>query len=222
MKHRAQRGFSLIELMLVIAIVGIAAALTLPSWDRMQSNNRAKATARMIANAFQTARTQAMLAEEQHLVMWGAAAVDACGTGLQLPSPISILADADGDCCIDAGESLLSVSANPTRDFAGLNWGVTFATASVPEDTGRGAHTTGSSFSDALGTQTHWIAFRNDGIPVGLSSACTLGQVGTGGGGVYLTNGGTTSGERDYAVVLTSLGAPKVYSWDASNNAWTN
>ena len=222
MEHRAQQGFNLIELMVVIAILGIAAALTLPAWERIQSNNRAKATARMISNAFQLARTQAILAEEQHLVMWGVDAVDACGGGGQLASPIAILADSDGDCCIDPGETLINVSPTPNTDFAGLNWGVTFANAGVPEDVGRGSHTTGSSFSDAFGTQTSRVAFRNDGVPVGLSTACTQGQIGTGGGGVYLTNGGSTSGERDYAVVLSALGAPKVYAWDAARNAWTN
>ncbi len=220
MKQQGQRGFSLIELMLVILIIGIATAAAVPSWERMQTNSRARTTARMISNAFQTARAQAILAEGQHLVMWGTAAGDACGN--PLASPVVILDDADGDCCIDPGESLINVSSNPAVDFNGLNWGVTFATTAVPEDIGGGAYTTGSSFTDALGSQTYWVAFRNDGVPVGFSNACTLGQVGTGGGGIYLTNGGSTSGQRDYAVVLTALGAPKIYSWDAASNAWTN
>lgn len=221
MEHRAERGFSLTEIMIVIAIIGIATALTAPSWQRMQTNNRAKTTARMIANAFQSARAHAILTEEQHLVMWTAvAAVDACAN--PLPSPIVILDDADGDCCIDAAEPIINVSETPNRDFAGLNWGVTFATARVPEDIGGGVHTTGSSFTDALGAQTHWVAFRNDGVPVGFNNACTLGQVGTGGGAIYMTNGGAGGGERDYSIVLSPLGAPKVYSWDSARNAWTN
>jgi type II secretory pathway pseudopilin PulG len=207
--------------MVVIAIMGVAAALTVPSWDRLRTNNRAKTTARMISNAFQIARAQAIVTEEQHLVMWTAvAAVDACAN--PLPSPIVILEDDNANCCIDAGETLIDVSTDPATEFAGLNWGVTFATLRVPEDIGAGTHTTGSSFSDGLGNQTHWVAFRNDGVPVGYNPACVLGQVGSGGGGVYLTNGGATSGERDYAIVLSALGAPKVYSWNAAGNAWTN
>ncbi len=221
MKHRIQRGFSLIELMIVIVIIGISAVLTIPAWERMQTNHRAKATARMISNAFQAARAQAILTEEQHLVMWTAVDTeDVCGN--TIPSPIVILDDVNGDCCMDPGETLINVSSNPAGDFAGLNWGVTFATGAVPEDIGGGTHTTGSSFTDALGVQTHWVAFRNDGVPVGFSNTCTMGQVGTGGGGVYLTNGGAASGERDYAIVVTALGAPKIYSWDAASGAWTN
>jgi len=207
--------------MVVIAVIGISMALTVPAWDRLQTNNRAKTTARMISTAFQAARAQAIVSEEPHLVMWTAvSAVDACAN--PLPSPIVILNDQDGDCCIDPAETLINVSSDPAAEFAGLNWGVTFATVRVPEDIGAGVHTTGSSFNDALGNQTHWVAFRNDGVPVGFNNACTFGQVGTGAGGVYLTNGGAANaGERDYAVVLSPLGVSKIYAWDAASARWT-
>ena len=221
MKQRAIRGFTLTEVMVVLAIIGVTTALTVPAWQRMQTNSRAKVTARMIANAFQAARAQAIMTEEQHVVMWTAvAAVDACNN--PLPGPVVILDDANGNCCIDAGETVINVSPNPNTDFRGLNWGVTFATARVPQDGGAGVHTTGSSFSDPQGVQTNWVAFRNDGVPVGFTNACALGQVGTGAGGIYLTNGNAGQGERDYAVLLSALGVPKLYSWDSAANGWTN
>lgn len=221
MKSRAVRGFTLTEMMVVVAIIGVTAALTMPAWNRLQTNNRAKSTARLLSNAFQAARVQAIMTEETHIVMWTAVgADDACGTAL--PGPIVILDDRNNNCCIDGGEPVRSVSTNPASEFANLNWGVTFAGNRVPEDGGGGTHTTGSSFSDPFGVQTHWVAFRNDGVPVGFTNACVLGQVGTGAGGIYLTNGGAAAGERDYAVVLSALGVPKVYSWDAAAGAWTN
>lgn len=221
--HRRRQGFSLTEIMVVVAIMGIAAALTVPAWQSLQVNARAKATARLVANAFQLARTQAIMTETNHVVMWSAvSANDACGN--TLPAPIVVLVDNNPqNCCIDAGETVFNASPNPTEEFAGLNWGVTFATAAVPQDTGGGTHTTGSSFSDQFGVQTHWVAFRNDGVPVGFTGACNLGQVGTGGGGVYLSNGGAPqAGVRDYAVILSPLGAAKLYSWNSAQNAWTN
>lgn len=219
--QRRARGFSLTEIMVVVAILGITTALAVPAFNRMQVNGRAKSTARMISNAFQAARAQAIVSEEQHVVMWTApAAIDACGTAL--PGPIVILDDANGNCCIDGGETLINVSANPAGDFRGLNWGVTFAGVRVPEDGGGGNHASGSSFSDQFGAQTNRVVFRPDGVPVGFDNACTLGSVGTGGGGIYLTNGGANGGERDYAVILSALGVPKIYSWNAATNSWTN
>jgi prepilin-type N-terminal cleavage/methylation domain-containing protein len=219
LKRRSEQGFSLIELMIVVAILGIAMALTAPLWSSMQTNARAKTTARMVANAFQSARAEAILTERTHIVMWTAVSPkDACGT--DLPSPIVILDDSvTQNCCIDVGEEIINVSTNPGDDFAGLNWGVTYASAKVNEDRGGGGFATGSTFTDQFGAQTHWVAFRNDGVPVGFTNTCSAGQVGTGGGGVYLTNGGS-GGERDYAVVLSALGAPKVYSW--AGTGWTN
>ena len=46
----------------------------------------------------------------------------------------------------------------------------------------------------------NFLMFRPDGIPVGFTAACVTGQIGSGAGGVYVTNA-----NRDYAVVVTPL-----------------
>jgi hypothetical protein len=52
---------------------------------------------------------------------------------------------------------------------------------------------------------------------VTFDAACNLSPIGDGGGAVYLTNG-----QRDYAVVLSPLGAVRVHAWNVGAGAWTN
>jgi len=49
-KHNTQKGFTLIELMIVIAIIGILAAIALPAYSDYTSRTRAAAAAAEIAS----------------------------------------------------------------------------------------------------------------------------------------------------------------------------
>lgn len=223
-RARAQ-GFTLLEMMLVVVIFGIMAAMAVPAWRQMQSNNRAKSAARSIANAFDYARSQAILTEDNQIVFVSAGpGTDACGNAL--PGPIVILDDGPpgpgNNCCIDPGETTVTLPNDPARSMKGLNWGVAFAGAKPADDSGAGSYTTGSSFADPFGVQTQWVLFRPDGVPVAITAACVQGQVGSGGGGIYLTNSNGAGSGRDYAVVLSPLGVPRVHSFDRATGAWTN
>ncbi len=220
--RRRRRGFTVLELMIVLGIVGISAALAVPAFTRMSANWRLRDAMRGAGNAFQTARSQAISTGANHIVFLGTgAATDACGNALEdvngQPVPFLILNDglpgtAGANCCIDPGEPFETLPAE-----LGTFWGATFAPNRVASDVGGGPYGSGSTFNDANGNPTRWVMFRPDGIPVGFNAACQAGDVGSGGGGVYGTNL-----QRDYGVVLSPLGAVKVHTWDNAQGAWTN
>lgn len=217
---RRTHGLTVIELMVALAIVGIAAAMAVPSWLQFQADQRVRTATRTVANAIQTARVQAIATGNNHVVYFAAGGgTDACGNALvdANGNPVPVLVLDDGppgggtNCCIDPGDTLRLTEPGVT----GVNWGVTFAGAPPANDPGAGAMATGSSFADPAGGQARWVMFRPDGIPVTFTPACNRGEVGSGGGAVYVTNG-----SRDYAVVLSPLGAVKVHRFERSSGSW--
>jgi prepilin-type N-terminal cleavage/methylation domain-containing protein len=203
-------GVTLIELVIVLVVVGIMAALAAPVGSHWAENQRLATSIRGIETAFSYAHGEAIRTGNIHAVFFIA---DADANALS--APIVVLNDgragASGqNCDIDTGE--------PTKSFgleAGVSFGVTAATAKVPTDPGAGS-LGASSFQDAGGNPATWVLFRPEGYPLAFSSDCSIGAVGTGGGGVYLTNG-----SRDVALVVTPLGATRVHSWEGAGGSWT-
>ncbi len=215
-----RRGFTLLEMMVVVAIVAITSAMAVPAWNNIQDNARLNAAARNVANAFDYARSQSIVSESTHIVFFQqGAGTDNCGNAIG--APMVVLNDLDNDCCIDGGENNALYFTDP-REILRVNWGSAFAPAQVAQDAGTGPFATGSSFTDQAGVARTGVAFRADGVPVGFTNACVLGQVGTGAGGIYIT--GTDAGGRpskDVAVVLSPLGTSKIFSFDRSTLTWT-
>jgi type II secretory pathway pseudopilin PulG len=208
-------------MMVVVGIVGALIALAVPRFRDAQSNQRVRSASRAVGDAYLLARELAIRTRNNQVVYFGTTATtDVCGNPLQDSSgnnvPLLILDDgppgAGTNCCIDAGES---TTTEPAED--GVAWGVTFAGVQNPSDVGGGDFTTGATFTDAAGVQTRWVMFRPDGIPVGFSSACVLGSIGSGGGGVYVTNG-----TRDYSAILTPLGGVTLRGFDQVAATWQN
>jgi prepilin-type N-terminal cleavage/methylation domain-containing protein len=221
-------GMTMLEVMVVVAIVGVMVALATPSLLVILGNQRVKSAARDVADAFLLARGEAIRTGNPHIVFFSAgvpAGTDPAGTSLGIDPrtnaewPVVVLDDgppAASNCQIDPGEPLRTVPSQ-----AGVSWGYARSGGlPAPDDTGAnrgGDPTDGSTFLDAAGTPVTWVMFRGDGVPVTFDNGCNLAPIGSGGGGVYITNG-----RRDYAVVLSPLGGVRVHGYEASEAVWTD
>lgn len=229
---RQRAGFSLIEVMIVVAIVGAMAVAAGPALQRFFANQRLKSAARSVADAFQLARAEAIRSGDAHIVFLSAAAAgdpaatDPTGTPLNGSSagaeprggvwPVLVLDDGppgSWNCEIDAADPARAIPPE-----TGVSWGVTqSAGVRAPGDPTSGADPAGGSSFVYQGSRVTWVLFRGDGIPLTFDAGCNLGTIGSGGGAVYVTNG-----ERDYAVVLSPLGAVRVHAFATGASAWTD
>jgi prepilin-type N-terminal cleavage/methylation domain-containing protein len=194
------RGFTLVELVVVVAIIAVVSALALPATGRWLSHQRLKASARTVEAALANARGEAQRSGNIHVVFFradvgGNPLLDTLGNAV----PILVLDDgrpgaAGQNCVIDAGETTVTYELD-----SGIAFGATQAPAPAPSDPGVGDFASGITFT-----------------PLPFDAACATGPVGSGGGAVYLSDG-----NRDLAVVLTPLGGSRAHAWDTANAAWT-
>ncbi len=219
-RHRTS-GITLIEVVVVVAIIGSILGIAFSSMGTWQTNERASAAARSMADLFRFASAEATSRETVHLLFFaiggngdtaGTALVDSAGN----PVPVLLLDDgalgsANQNCEIDPGETVNVLS--PT---AGVGWGFALsAGVKAPGDATAIASATGSSFATPAGAASTWLAFMPDGRPLAFDLACSMGQLGSGNGAIYITNGA-----RDYAIVLNPLGGVRIHAWTPGTGQW--
>jgi type IV fimbrial biogenesis protein FimT len=209
-----EAGVTLLEVVVVVAIMAVLSALAVPNLRQWREDQRIKSVARTVADAMGLARAEALRTGSNHIVFLGSDInlndlEDGQGNPL-----VVVLNDADADCDVDGTEARRNYALDAGLD---LDLGVNSASAAHPLDTGDGSFGDGFTFfqPDAGNPEARWVLFRPDGVPVGLTDSCAAGNVGTGGGALYIHNS-----NRDFAIVLTPLGSVRVSAWEVGEGTW--
>ena len=90
-----QNGFSLLQLLTVLALIGILSSLALPSFKQLHARNKATANINELLNQLRFARTFA-LAQNRHISVCGIGDQKTCGHQWQRGLYVFYDSDADG------------------------------------------------------------------------------------------------------------------------------
>jgi len=215
-RSRRTAGFNLIEVAIVVAIMGTLAALALPSVTGKTDDARLKTTVRALSNSFTFARSEAIRTGEIHLVFVG---TDASGNTLTDAGGNNVLAlvvndgvegSTNQNCARGTGEGSWPVGLNATA-----GGGVISGATQMTEDLGTGTLSTGSTFTEPDGDNASWVLFRPDGTARAFDAACTIGDLGSGAGGLYINNG-----QIQFGIALRPIGSTRVRLWQEDGSQW--
>ncbi len=193
MKH--EHGFSMLEIMMVVTIVGVMSAAATPSLTRALRSYRLSAGAQQIAEAIQTAKLRAVSTNQAQSVFFDTAsnnntiAVANSATAISLPPGIQFVTPTVAPPTVihDAAATLIP---NQQSDQ--------YAAVSFP------VFPVGSTTSTVRAVSFNWR-----GLPAVSPGAVNW---------IYLTN---AQGEL-IAVTLSSAGSVGVWSWNASTSSWVS
>lgn len=212
---RAQDGFTMYELMIVLAIMAVLTALAVPAVWRYRTMEEARSNAVVVAGAIRVARTRALREGIQHFVLFNAPA--------SAPGAVArVVRDVDNDFIETGGlDNARDVFFNPGTSASitpyGQGMGSPYPTAPLaPSDQGGpdlSTITAGASFPLDPTTVVPAVGFNAQGVAVALGSPAAWGS---GSGAYYVTD----NARNVFAVDVGPLGEVHVRALDGATNTW--
>ena len=194
--HRGEAGYTLIEIMVVCALVGIIAAMAVPSTTSMMAGNRLKGDAESINNLVSLAKSRAAAQYSRARVY---ADLNARTYQMQTWDKTNNVWTTEG------GVNTLST---------GVNFGVGAITIAPPNTQAAiGQSPVCTDNGGANIANTACVSFNSRGMPV--TNVLPPGGGVTGNSGLYITDGVTV-----YGTTITTTPLIKLWWSPNSNNKW--
>jgi prepilin-type N-terminal cleavage/methylation domain-containing protein len=222
---RGQAGFTMIEAVIVVALMGLLAALTIPSFGRYRTRSHARSHAERVMGVLQTARAQAVQFGQPVLVLFDDARAPTAGdwpVGVAWPDGVfaRIVRDTNGnDFAVDDTDQVTDVELEAGLADVVSTYGqggeTPAAGAAVPDEDDAGgtlgALDQGTSFPKEALTGLRGVAFTPQGMAVAIDSPGTPVT-----GAFYVTDNNTAV----FAVVLHPLGTVSMRSLNPETQQW--